>query len=127
MPGEHQMPAPMSSAAGADAGPTAKKSAWFRTYSLGTPRCCPPGVRGASSRARAVRPSAVPVPPGLLVVELLHPVDVGLRAAVVPVARVPRAHAAPEVAAALAAEVLPTLEAAPQHRGGVVERERGHV
>ena len=36
MPGEHQTPAPVSSAAEADAGPTAKKSGWLRTYSEGT-------------------------------------------------------------------------------------------
>jgi hypothetical protein len=36
IPGEHQIPAPTSIAAGADAGPTAKKSGCCCTYGLGT-------------------------------------------------------------------------------------------
>src|SRR5262245_21243344 len=123
MPGEHQMPAPMSSAAAADAGPTAKKSGWLRTYSLGTPRCWPPGAGGASSRAvGSARPArrrcggpvgvemyardrgpelvaASPVAPRLLVEVAPDARDVRLGPAVVPAARVPRTHAAPVVAA----------------------------
>src|SRR5882724_6263531 len=94
IPGEHQMPAPMSSAAGADAGPTAKKSGWLRTNSDGTP---------------GMLLGELPAPPFLVGEEALHAADVAVGGAVVPAARVPRAETTHEVAARLAAEVLPAF------------------
>ena len=56
MPGEHQIPAPMSAAAGAEAGPTAKKSGCARTYSEATPEPARPHRPGAKPMVR-LRPT----------------------------------------------------------------------